>query len=440
MLKKILALILAITVQQFVYCCAADVAITKSYYILKYEYEDFLYPLSAAGASEQELLNFFADVETELKKVPDISKENFEKEMKNAVITVSTFRAHRNVASIIYSCYGNEIDEYLDTNIIPDKLTGVYDALVRTIFGENAADKSELVMAYEKYKKISSSELSKYTDETVNAFNESLKNALIVLKEKDANSDSVAKAKTDIDDAYNALKLKPTDSGGSSGGGGGGGGNDNKTPDTSDKNDQKPVENTDKTDNTNKDNDTGKKTVFSDLPESHWSYKAVSELVDKKVINGFDDSTFRPDTLVTREEFAKMICAAFNLKRVGKNTVYSDADSNEWYYEYIQIITENNVMQGKGDGTFGIGETLSRQDLAVMAKRLVDNNYLNKSYSETDNYTPFSDMNEADDYAKASIEYIKKRGIINGVGDNKYAPKNGVTRAEAAQLIYSLIK
>lgn len=45
---------------------------------------------------------------------------------------------------------------------------------------------------------------------------------------------------------------------------------------------------------------------FSDLPDSHWAYGVVQQLVDAGRINGYPDGSFQPDSQVTRWEFAKM--------------------------------------------------------------------------------------------------------------------------------------
>lgn len=46
---------------------------------------------------------------------------------------------------------------------------------------------------------------------------------------------------------------------------------------------------------------------FKDVPETHWAYKAIEELAEKGIINGYEDGTFKPDAPVTRAEVATMI-------------------------------------------------------------------------------------------------------------------------------------
>ncbi len=53
------------------------------------------------------------------------------------------------------------------------------------------------------------------------------------------------------------------------------------------------------------------KSLYSDLPTSHWSYPSVKRLVDKGIISGYSDNTFRPDNTITRAEYTKLILGAY---------------------------------------------------------------------------------------------------------------------------------
>jgi hypothetical protein len=46
---------------------------------------------------------------------------------------------------------------------------------------------------------------------------------------------------------------------------------------------------------------------FKDVPETHWCYKAIEELAEKGILNGYEDGTFKPDAPVTRAEVAAII-------------------------------------------------------------------------------------------------------------------------------------
>lgn len=421
-IKQILALILALAVGQLC-CLAAEVEIVKSYYLLKYEYQDFINPLTNAGAKDSDIILFFQDVEKYLSKEAEINRENFEPKFKDALLDVAMYREHRRLSPIIFQCYGDDIEEYQNTGVIPKKFENVYAALLDALFGNGFEDKTELAVRYEEYKPLYDSGLSEYTQSTAQSFKDAMEKALSVLSKKNPDASEISDAKTLIEDAYSSLRKKPKEE--SSGGFGGGGG----APSVKEEATVVPPEEVTKEDT----------AFFTDLNENHWSYNAVKALTERKVINGFEDNTFRPEKLVTREEFAKMICTAFDLKEGTGKTVYTDALENAWYNTYLQCITDSGIMQGIGNGKFGIGNTFTRQDLAVVAYRLIDKGIVTKIYDANAEYTPFDDINSASEYAVEAISTMHKMGVINGVGNNLYSPFSGVTRAQAAQIIYSLL-
>ena len=53
---------------------------------------------------------------------------------------------------------------------------------------------------------------------------------------------------------------------------------------------------------------------FTDVPNNHWAYKAINELAELGIVNGYQDGTFKPDKAVTRAELATILDRYFSLK------------------------------------------------------------------------------------------------------------------------------
>ena len=53
-----------------------------------------------------------------------------------------------------------------------------------------------------------------------------------------------------------------------------------------------------------------KMKLFPDVPENHWAYEYVKELVKQGAIEGYPDGTFKGDRMMTRYEFAAMLYKA----------------------------------------------------------------------------------------------------------------------------------
>lgn len=177
---------------------------------------------------------------------------------------------------------------------------------------------------------------------------------------------------------------------------------------------------------------------FSDVAASDWAKTYIEYLAAKNIISGFEDGTFRPNDLVTREQFVKMIVTAFNLKTSGNSGMnFSDVNLGDWYYEYISAAYENDVVNGISSDLFGVGRYISREDAATILNRAAKEK-LNGDLPIMNAYK-FLDDGSISDYAKTSVYSMYHAGIINGIGNDVFAPKDYCTRAQTAKMIYYLI-
>ena len=89
------------------------------------------------------------------------------------------------------------------------------------------------------------------------------------------------------------------------------------------------------------------------------------------------------------------------------------------------------IINGNGDGTFGTGSTISRQDMAVMiyrAAQIVGPKFADKGID-------FADKAAMATYAYEAVEALSGAQIINGVGGNCFNPTGKATRAEATVIL-----
>lgn len=186
-----------------------------------------------------------------------------------------------------------------------------------------------------------------------------------------------------------------------------------------------------------KDNAVTNMEVFSDLHTSDWAKTAVNYLYSKGIVNGKGNGKFEPEALVTREEFVKMLLCAFGTEVKMYEMPFYDVVNGEWYHSYIATAYSKGIVNGTSENSFGIGESITREDMAVM----LDNGIKKMNYKtqEVKTSITFADYSDISDYAKDSVSRLYKAGIVNGMGNGIYAPKEGFTRAMAAQVIYNLL-
>jgi beta propeller repeat protein len=112
-----------------------------------------------------------------------------------------------------------------------------------------------------------------------------------------------------------------------------------------------------------------KRPPFFDI-EDHWSKPWVLALFQMNIVHGMDDGTFRPDSLLTRAQFAQLL--AGSLAPVGDSALtYSDVSGGEWFAPAVVQCTAAGWLEGFPDGTFRPQETLSKSQAIAALVRVV---------------------------------------------------------------------
>ncbi len=110
------------------------------------------------------------------------------------------------------------------------------------------------------------------------------------------------------------------------------------------------------------------------------------------------------------------------------NVEFVDVDPNKWYAEYVYAAAGAGIVLGTTPTTYSPNNNIKRGDFAVMVVRMLDVDV--SAYTDS----PFSDVKSTSGAAKA-IAYCADKGIIDGVGNGKFAPSSPITREAAAKII-----
>ena len=214
---------------------------------------------------------------------------------------------------------------------------------------------------------------------------------------------------------YLKITCNPADGGGGGGGTGGGGGAGGGAQ-------------TEPTTPTTPTRPSGK---FNDLKGYDWALDAIDKLVTKGIVSGTSATTFEPEKSVTRAEFAKLVVASFGLTlNSDKLTSFNDVNSAEWYKQYVDIAVSNGIVTGYENNTFRPNNTITREEMCVMLARAL------RSYElEDKESTTFADANKVSGWAIEAVALLSSHGIINGKGNDMFAPLDNASRAESAVTI-----
>lgn len=179
--------------------------------------------------------------------------------------------------------------------------------------------------------------------------------------------------------------------------------------------------------------------LFSDMEEYAWAEEAILALYDKGIVNGMGDGTFGCSRNITRADFTIMLTRIIGEKAEFDEN-FADVTKDKYYYNEIGMAKKLGYVSGTGDNLFHPETEISRQDMAVMAYRVLKEKNKIKKGSNIKLEEKFFDAHEIAEYAKEAMEEMVKGGFINGYETGEVMPKGNATRAEATVFLYKLTK
>lgn len=179
------------------------------------------------------------------------------------------------------------------------------------------------------------------------------------------------------------------------------------------------------------------KPVFADLDGVAWAKDSITSLYQKGVINGYGDGDFRPEGNVSREEFIKMITVALNINTAAVAPAFVDVQETDWAYPYISAGVENGLINGYEDGSFRGGDSIRREDMALIMGRVLNQYGITQTSGQG---SGFADETAISDYCRDSVRLLKAKGIVTGDEAGRFRPADHATRAETAVMIDRLLR
>ncbi|BEU87945.1 hypothetical protein TAMA11512_14090 [Selenomonas sp. TAMA-11512] len=178
------------------------------------------------------------------------------------------------------------------------------------------------------------------------------------------------------------------------------------------------------------------------LNASSW---AQAELTDAYILGIVPDKLVASDMQapISRVEFASIVVAAYEL--LNKTSIFAmpadtfrdtkDADARK--------VSAIGVMKGTSNGRFFPDNTVSREDAAVILSSLYKEirqpgwrRYEMQMVGER----RFADDSDISPHARESVYFMRKYGVMKGLGDNQFAPKLEMNREQSILLVLRMFK
>lgn len=184
---------------------------------------------------------------------------------------------------------------------------------------------------------------------------------------------------------------------------------------------------------------SAKPTIFNDTYQTEWAETAIEMLYSMGIVNGYNDGGYHPNDSITRAEFSKIICEAFSIAIPSEEERddFADITPDEWYASYVYAVKSVNFINGYEDGCFKPNDNITREEAAAIIGRALEN--LNIVLAAERLNVNFNDEADISDFAVGYVDKLYTMSLINGDDNNMFRPKNSLSRAETAQMIWNVL-
>ncbi|WP_113675845.1 S-layer homology domain-containing protein [Vallitalea guaymasensis] len=167
---------------------------------------------------------------------------------------------------------------------------------------------------------------------------------------------------------------------------------------------------------------------FSDVPEKFWANDSISHLVDKGILNGFPDNSFKPNFNIGIDAFIKMTVTSLGHTEVKNGSIY-------WATNYIKKAIELKLIE-KGQ-FFNYKKPINREQMAS----IIINAIKNEDKADTRDLVEESvkDFGNVSYRYKEDVKDAYALGILTGFPDGSFQPGSYSTRAQASVIIHRML-
>ena len=184
--------------------------------------------------------------------------------------------------------------------------------------------------------------------------------------------------------------------------------------------------------------------IFDDVKPSDWYVSSVQYVYDKGIMTGNTQTVFGATSSIKREAVVQVLYANEKKPAVSGTSGFKDVKSTDWFNNAVIWAKNKGIVSGKPDGTFGVGNDITRESLAIMLYKYaqVKNIKTKKTAGASNGY---SDSAKISSYAKDAMDWAVTQGVLSGKGSGSKSqmrldPQGKATRAEFAAMMTKLLQ
>lgn len=164
--------------------------------------------------------------------------------------------------------------------------------------------------------------------------------------------------------------------------------------------------------------------------------RAIEVLSARHIVQGLDEQHFAPFKSMTRAEFVTVLAKALDWELSSYSDGFKDVHTNDWHAAYVETAYRMGVTQGY-QSEFRPNDPVTREEMVVMLMRAYPSQHAEAPSYDAERFT---DDHHISEWAKDAVYAARNLGLVNGTGDNRFAPRGDTVRADMAVLFYNMLK
>ena len=180
---------------------------------------------------------------------------------------------------------------------------------------------------------------------------------------------------------------------------------------------------------------------FTDMPSTaNWAHNGIDFVVAHKLFAGTSDTTFEPNTKLTRAMIVEILYCLEGEPAVEAENPFTDVSGSAWYTKAVLWAASNNIVAGIGNGRFDPNGTATREQAATILYE-----YARFKGCDVDVYgdlSAFADAGSVSAFARAPMTWAVAEGLISGAvinGRTLLDPQGVTTRAQFAMIMMQYV-
>ncbi len=158
---------------------------------------------------------------------------------------------------------------------------------------------------------------------------------------------------------------------------------------------------------------------------SEWAAKDIDYALAVGITENGKDYLYKEN--ITREEFCELIYNLIVLTSDEITTPITDSFTDT-KNDKILMLNGLGIINGKSATEFAPNDYLTREEAATIIIRMVNKVF---PMEATEMWFEYDDISEISKWASDSVQTISNLGFMNGVGNNRFAPKDTYTTEQA---------